>query len=193
MKKLNEVEIYLLEHWEDVMKLEEAVNSFRGKLKDAIQEVAKELEKRDWWTKEFEKSTQEGHVEIWKTTWVKGHESLITVGIGGLKLDNFLGLEEDSPYVFIWNGWLRKKEGEKVQEEFNELFKKYSEKIFKSFKTYKDWICYEFPQTLDNENWLDVIKDGRLGEELNKLFDFLSELIDPIDRALNEVLKKKKK
>ena len=45
MKKLNEVEIYLLEHWEDVMKLEEAVNSFRGKLKDAIQEVAEELEK----------------------------------------------------------------------------------------------------------------------------------------------------
>jgi hypothetical protein len=42
------------------------------------------------------------------------------------------------------------------------------------------------------QEWVEIIKGGRLVEEIVKIFDIFAQFIDPIDRALAEVLGKKR-
>ncbi|MEO0136428.1 MAG: hypothetical protein ABIL86_02745 [candidate division WOR-3 bacterium] len=40
--------------------------------------------------------------------------------------------------------------------------------------------------------WIQIIKDGQLVEEIVKIFDNLAQFIDPIDKAIAEVLRMRK-
>lgn len=39
MRKLNEIEVYLLDHWEDIANLQEEVQKFKSRIAKAIPEI----------------------------------------------------------------------------------------------------------------------------------------------------------
>lgn len=196
MRKLNEVEVYLLEHWEDIAKLQEAAENLERKIDSLAEEAVSSLKNQEWWTDEFQVKPTKDEIYIFKRTWKvgKGEWDLVCIGFWGLRLKNLMETSDYPPAVYVWSEQLKER-----RSEFRDKFKKYSEEIrnSKGIKMSGDedenYPLYIYlPQT--PQEWLEIIKTGRFVEEIvNSFNNTLVPLIDPIDRALAEVMKKKGK
>lgn len=200
MKKLNEIEVYLLEHWEDIASLEEAIGNLEKKTAQSLEEVVSALKRKEWWSEEFQikyypaptERYKPEEIYIFKKSWKvgSGEWDFIGIGIWGLKLGAVLGTDEWKPDAWIWSEKLKAK-----RDAFNDLFEKYSKEIINSLKISNDpneYCPLRFELPLTTQDWLQIIKNGKFVEEVVKIFDILAQFIDPIDRALAEVLGKKK-
>jgi hypothetical protein len=201
MKKLNEIEVYLLEHWEDVIKLNEVADGLEEKIASTLQkEVVSSLEEKDWWSKEFKTKTDKREVNVFKETWRLGKEEwdFVSIGVGVEEsfLTDLTGTGEGRLNAYIWTDQLELLGSDK-EKKFDKLFNTYSMKISTTFalkfKVYKDpgypfW--YYLPYSTNQ--WIEILKEGRFVETILEHFDILAQFIGPIDRALAEVLGKKK-
>ncbi|MGQ9535391.1 MAG: hypothetical protein ACUVTF_09225 [bacterium] len=192
MKKLNDIETYIIEHWEDIVKLQKEVNNFRDKIIASREKIREELKTKEWWKENnFEeipytyKEENAQDLHICKENWKYGPERLggVSIYIGDFSLDGLLGFEDGTTIdAGIWLGW-------RLGKEKRDLILKQLSMDLKGFKTAKNQLYY-YPHT--PEEWIQILKNGQLEEEIVKIFDTLAEqCIEPIDRVVARVLGKK--
>ncbi len=194
-QKLNEIEVYLLEHWEDIMSLKEAIKNLDTKVASFGDLIVSSLKEQEWWTEEFRIKPTKNEIHVFKNSWKvgKGEWDFVCIGFWGLTLDDLLGASDEPATVYVWSEQLKEK-----KNEFRKKFESYSEKIreTKKIKMSGDeddnYPLYVYlPRT--SQEWTEIIKAEKFVEEIVSYFNnSLVPLIDPIDRALAEVLGKKR-
>ncbi|MEO0094122.1 MAG: hypothetical protein ABIK67_07720 [candidate division WOR-3 bacterium] len=204
MKKLNEIEIYLLQNWDTVAKIKNEAESLQEKFDEECAKACAELQNREWWNEEFEepeyKRDGDHGYQIFcsKKSWHFGKDWFdhVELVVADLSLDSLMESGEYMPNAAVWTVRL-KKLGEGKRETFEELYTTYSKKIktslppgLKIFKDPESAFCYYLPYTKDQ--WIEKLKEGKFVETILEHFDILAQFIDPIDRALAEVLGKKR-
>lgn len=200
MKKINDVQGYLLKNWEGVMKIKEEMESLQKLIDELCDEICGELLNRSWWSNEFVKPEYRwNNIFFWKDkSWClgKGDYENVELYVGRFKLDELLGYGENGCYAGVWTEPL-KKLGTDKKEKFHRVFDSNSKGIQKSlsqeFKVIKDpeaVFCYELGYT--DDQYIEFLKSGHFTEMILKHFDNLSQFIEPIDRTLAEVLGKKR-
>jgi hypothetical protein len=102
MNKLSEIEVYLLEHWEDVANLKEAVKNFEEKITDSIEEIVSSLKGREW-SKGMEISLYPSvgiprSIDIFKKTWKfgRGNYDFVSIGVSPIELNGLMYTGEDT-------------------------------------------------------------------------------------------------
>lgn len=197
----NEIDLYLLDRWEDVVKFEDAVRKLKGTYQELIDEAISEIMKREPWSgDEFEVITypeKRGYTEqiyIYKKSWIcgKGNWDIVGLGIQAIDIDSIMGYGEDKPYAYIWTEMVKMKGVD---------LKKFNDYLLRELKDIKtnmplsleideaDTYGYWFYFTESQKELLDALKkDKQFIEVLAKQFNTLSKFIDPIDKTLKKYL-----
>jgi len=200
MQRLNEIEEFLLRNWGDVIKIKENAENLQGKVDKLCEEICKKLQNKDWWSKEFENPVYKWNdIFFWKKSWHFGRDwlDIVCFSVNAVSPNSLMGHGEDKPNACIWTKRVTKL-GEGKKEKFEERFNVYAREIIKSLpseiKLTKDPECafiYYLPYT--PEQWIEILKTGKFVDTILEHFDILAQFIEPIDKAMAEVLYKKKK
>lgn len=192
----NEIDLYLLDRWDDVVKLEDAVEKLKGTHQELIDEAILKIteECKGWSEDEFivrpypEKRARQ--IYVYKKSWIFGKEKdwgLIGLGIENIDINGIIG--EDKPYVCIWT------ESVKMLgidlENFNATLLKELKDMSSSLEI-ENWgssIGFYFPQS--QKELLEAMKKGKpFIDILITQFNTLSKFIDPIDKTIEKYRRK---
>ena len=199
MITFDEVDIYLLNKWHDISKLQNAINSLNNKMKGFIEEIVSGLKDREWWDKrQFGEPyvTRKMQIGIGKKSWIIGPDQKwdhVSIWIEPFDLDNLLGIS-DRPIAGIWTSRLGVQ-----QTDFNKVFNQETKEIREKMKATMDFkdlddeeysFGYYLPQT--PSQWIEILEVGKFVETILQNFDNLAKFIDPVSRALSAVGKIKK-
>lgn len=188
----NEIDLYLLDRWDDVVKFEDAVEKLKGTYQELIEEAISEIKECEPWSGgEFkvitypEKRNNTEQIYIYKQSWICGKDKWDIVGLGIQCIDiySIMGYGEDKPYVCIWT--------EKVEKLGIDL-KKFNDHLLKELK--------DRPSSLEIDNWgywfyfpkspkelLEAMKkEKQFINLLVEQFNTLSKFIDPVDRTIKK-------
>jgi hypothetical protein len=200
MTTFNEVDIHLLNRWDDISKLKDALSSLEDKMQNSVGEIVSELEYRDWWNRrQFTEpySNKKKQIAIWKKTWIVGDNKKwdhVSLWVEDIDLDNLFGSAR-RPTASVWTEKLGTN-----KDNFEKLFEQHAKndinEIRKSagIKVYKDSTnAFRYYLTETPGDWIEILKAGRFTETILENFDILAKFIDPIDKALAEIRTTKKK
>lgn len=91
---------FILEHYEDVRLLKDAIDSAESDLAELLASIESELQGRDWWDEGvWVSGTQRGEIWARKTSWGTADESF-WIGIFNVSLDRMMS-EDDRPWSYV--------------------------------------------------------------------------------------------
>jgi len=194
-KALTLVDMYLLDHWFEIAKLNDAIIELNDKIKRMVDESLGTLQEQEWWdNKKFYdpfEFTKEKEINIAKRTWRVGKNKwdIITLGIWGLRsLDDLLGQTDIPPALYICCETYNQK------ELFSKHVIQFSQKILDTlnfkYEGGKNYPVYLY-MSENADEWVNVLKRGEFKNRIMEYFDTLAKFIDPIDKAFEKIRGKK--
>ncbi len=189
----NEIDLYLLDRWDDVVKFEDALENLERSHQELIEEAILTIkdECKQWLGDEFEvRLSQEKstiYIDVYKKSWILGEKDWDFIGFewGNIDINSIMGYGEDKPYFCIWTKNIKKLDVD--LDEFNATLLKELKDIVSSLKIV-NWgssIGFYFPQS--QKELLEAMKKGKpFIDILIMQFNTLSKLIDPIDKTIEK-------
>lgn len=196
----NEVDKYLLDRWDDVVKFMDAVEKLEGTYQELIDEAISEIKECEPWSSdEFnvitypEKRNNTEQIYIYKKSWICGNDKWDIVGLGIQCIDiySIMGSGESEPYACIWTERVEKK-GVDLEKFNDHLLKKLkdrqsSPKQTNNLKLEIEYWGYWFYFPQSQKELLEAMKKGKpFIDILVEQFNTLSKFIDPIDKTIEK-------
>ncbi len=186
----NEIDKYLLDNWDDVIKLENAVKELKGTHQELIDEaISKITEECKGWSedevivKPYPEKKETREIYVYKKSWKFGKKDwdLIGFGIENIDINGIIG--EEKPYVCILTQNV-KMLGIDL-EKFNAHLLKELKGMSPSLETDNWGVWFYFPQS--KKELLEALKKEKpFIDILVKQFNTLSKFIDPIDKTIEK-------